>query len=62
MLWKEPTELLVRMSIVDFDGEQALSLSRQVDDDRELLEALLDTNPALASAPVRIQRWLLHYA
>ena len=59
---RDPTELLLRMSIVDFDGEQALSLSRQVDDDSVLLNQLLDANPALTSAPSRMRRWLTDYA
>ncbi len=55
---RQPSELLTRMSIVDFDGAHALKLSATIQDDQRLAEALAQANPALTNAPSKIGDWL----
>ena len=55
---RNPTELLARMSIVDFDGSQALKLSMTTDDDDLLGKLITQQSTRLMGAPQKMGQWL----
>ena len=55
---RKPTELLTRMSIVDFDGANALKMSKATKDDDALARLLAEQFPRLMGAPQKMGQWL----
>jgi aspartate aminotransferase len=55
---RNPTELLARMSIVDFDGTHALKMSKATKDDDMLSRMLAQQSPELMGAPQKMGQWL----
>lgn len=55
---RNPTELLTRMSIVDFDGANALAMSKATPDDDVLNQQLALNAPQLFDAPKMMGQWL----